>query len=228
VIYDRLMKWRRTAIVIFLTLAPWPAVWYGMYELRSVLWTFVLYHGLCLLPAIIWGRSLWQSHVLWPSGRQWLLVLSAAVFTSVVGVAAYIYTGEMVVSRAHVLDVLTTRGFLATYLLPLAIYFVVVNAILEELFWRGTVLNELEYLDKPGRMAGTLWTAMTFAAWHYLVLKALLQPGFAELGVAGILGLGVFTSWLYRRTQSIVLPILVHALVFDLAAIVLFVVLLKT
>jgi membrane protease YdiL (CAAX protease family) len=106
--------------------------------------------------------------------------------------------------------------------MPLAVYFIIVNAILEELFWRGVILNELDEVTKSWRMFGTAWTATTFAAWHYLVLRALLQPGYAELTVLGVLGMGIFTSWLYRKTQSIIVPILWHALVFDLSIIAIF------
>jgi membrane protease YdiL (CAAX protease family) len=219
------MQWHRPAIVIFLTLLPWPAVWYGMYELRSIVWTFFLYHGVVLLPACIWGRNLWWSHVRTPTGKQWLVLFFAGIFSCLVAVAAYNTTGELIVSRQHVLGALTERGFRATALLPLAIYFVIVNAVLEELFWRGVVLNELDYLNTRVRHAGTVWTALAFATWHYLVIRTLLQPGYAEMAVLGVLAVGVFCSELYRRTQSIVLPILWHALVFDIAIIAMFAVL---
>ena len=54
------------------------------------------------------------------------------------------------------------------------------------------------------------------------MLRLLLRPGWAELAVLGILAAGVFFSWLYRRTGSIVVPILWHGLVFDLALILIF------
>ena len=219
------MNWRRATIVVFLTLLPWPAVWYGMYGLNSLVWTFFLYHGCCLLPAIIWGRRLWLPHILLPSDRQWLVVLAFAVLTCLAAVGLYEYSGQLIVSRQQVVNVLTERGFRATFMLPLAIYFIVVNAILEELFWRGVVLNELDYFDKRRRLVGSAWTAVTFASWHYVVLRALLQPVYAELAVLGVLVMGAFCSWLYRKTQSIVLPILWHALVFDAAVIAVFTVL---
>jgi membrane protease YdiL (CAAX protease family) len=218
----------RIITVVLLTLMPWPAVWFGMYKLNSLLWTFLLYHGVCLLPAIIWGWRLWKPHVMMPTRRQMAVAIWAAGLTTVVGIAAYEFTGDMIVSRKEVLEVLTTRGFDATYLLPLSVYFVLINATLEELFWRGVVLNELDYMNTETRRLGTIWTAIAFSAWHWLVLRALLHPGWAELAVLGVLAMGFFSSWLYRRTQSIVMPIIWHALVFDLAIIALFAVLVLT
>lgn len=217
------MNYRRIAIVIILTLLPWPAVWFGMYKLSSLVATFFLYHFVCLLPAIIWQRKLWLSHWIQPTRRQWVVVLATATSACVLAVAIYTYSGTAIVSRTQVLSVLTERGFTARWLLPLSLYFVIVNAALEELFWRGVILNELEYVDKKVRFAGTAWTAFAFAAWHWLVLRALLRPGWAELAVLGVVAMGFFTSWLYRKTNSILLPILWHGLVFDLAIIAMFV-----
>jgi len=198
-----------------------------MFELNSLLWTFILYHGLCLL-AVIWGWRLWKPHLIMPSPRQWEVVLVAALLTSAVAVMAYKLTGDVVISRTEVLKVLTLRGFQGTYLLPLAFYFVVINATLEELFWRGVVLNELDYVGNKERKIATIWTAFAFTTWHYLVLRELIRPGWAEIALCGVLAMGFFSSWLYRRTQSIVIPIVWHALVFDLAIIMMFAVLVLT
>jgi membrane protease YdiL (CAAX protease family) len=110
---------------------------------------------------------------------------------------------------------------------PMIVYFVPVNAVLEELFWRGVVLNELRGLDEQDYVAGSVWTAFTFAVWHYLVLRLLLRHGWAEATVLGILAAGMFFSWLYRRTGSIVIPILWHGLVFDLGILLIFRVMVK-
>jgi membrane protease YdiL (CAAX protease family) len=214
---------KRLAIVFFLTLLPWPLVWLGMYQLSSIVWAFLLYHGVCLIPAIIWGHRLWREHVFAPTPKQmFVLFLTAALFC-LGGLLMYKFTGNLIFDRADVLQTLTTRGYLATWLLPMSFYLVIVNAVLEELFWRGVVLNELEPLNDKLRHFGTAWTAVTFAAWHWLVFHALLKPGWAELTVIILVGIGVFCSWLYKRTGSIVLPILFHALVLDLAVVVVFV-----
>jgi membrane protease YdiL (CAAX protease family) len=219
------MQKSRVAIVILLTLLPWPAVWVGMYEFRNIMWTFFAYHFVCLLPAIIWGRKLWLPHVFMPAGKQWLIVLAAAMGACFLGLFVYSSTGEVILSKTEVMKVMTERGFNGTYLLPLGVYFVVVNATCEELFWRGVVLNELELVNERYRFAGTIWTALTFSAWHWLVVRTLLKSGWAELAVVGILVMGLYCSWLYRKTQSIVIPILWHALVFDLAIMAMFTVL---
>jgi membrane protease YdiL (CAAX protease family) len=214
---------KRLAIAMCLSVMPWPAVWFGMYKLNSIVWAFVLYHGVCLLPAIIWGRDLWTGHMKRPTSKQTVVLVSAALAFCLGGLALYHVSGNLIVDRNDVLHSLTDRGYEAQWLLPISIYLVVINAILEELFWRGVVLNELEPLNERMKHFGTLWAAMTFATWHWLVFHALLKPGWAELSVLVLVGIGVFCSWLYKRTGSIVMPILFHAFVLDLAVIVIFV-----
>ena len=167
---------RRLAIVVLLTLLPWPAVWLGMYRLDSIVWTFFLYHGCCLLPAALWGRRLWRGAVRWPTLRQWAVLLAALVCVVPLSLFGYAEIGKRVLDAGDIPSIVTMRGFHATWLLPFGVYFVLVNAILEELFWRGVVLNELRGTSEAVWTVGAVWTAFTFAAWHYLVLRLMLRP----------------------------------------------------
>lgn len=213
---------RRLGLVFVLTLLPWPAVWYGMYRRDSLIWTFVLYHGVCLLPAAYLGRRLWLPTVRWPTRDQWLALAVATLVALPLAPIAWHLLGARFIDRTDMLSVVTTRGFRAAWLLPLGFYFVPVNAALEELFWRGVILNELRGTGDALWTLGAIWTAFTFAAWHFLVLHLLLRPGWAEAAVLLILAAGIFLAWLYRRTHSIIVPILWHGLVFDLALIIIF------
>jgi len=212
----------RVALVILLTLLPWPAVWLGMYEAHSLVLTFALYHGLCLMPMAIAGRHLWRRAVQMPTARELLTLGVAAAIILPLTVIIYHWIGSTFISSADALAIVTARGFQARWLVPLGLYFVVVNSVLEELFWRGVVLNELDRTPDQVNKAGALWTATTFAAWHYIVIRLLVRPGWAELVVVCIVAAGTFFSWLYRRSGSIVLPILWHAVVFDLPLILIF------
>jgi len=218
---------RRLFLVVLLTLLPWPAVWLGMYAIQSLAWTFVLYHGVCVLPAAIAGRHFWRGALRLPTARELATLLVTAAIALPLTVIVFRWTGSTFIDRAGVMSIVTARGFQARWLVPLGAYFVIVNSILEELFWRGTVLNALSRAPERFRRIGAVWTAGTFAARHYLAVRLLVRPGWAELTVAAIAGAGVFFSWVYRRSGSIVLPILWHAVVFDLPLILIFAAIVK-
>lgn len=219
---DAVRSRRRLALIVLLTLLPWPAVWLGMYHFDNLIWTFVLYHGACLLPAAYFGRRLWLPAWRWPTKRQWITLLIGIAIAVPLTLKIYAIIGSDIISSDDLLNVVTDRGFHARWLLPLCVYFIPVNAVLEELFWRGVVLNELRGLSEEFQWIGAAWTAVTFGAWHYLVIRLLLLQGWAEATTLVIMLAGVFLAWLYRRTGSIVVPILWHGLIFDLALLLVF------
>ena len=213
---------QRLMIVVLLTLLPWPAVWLGMYRLDSIVWTCGLYPGLARRPAAVGGRTLGRGALRGPTGRQGAALGAAIAVVLPLTLFVYSEIGRNLFNAVDLRSVVTERGFQTAWLLPFGVYFVAVNATLEELFWRGVVLNELRGTGETIWTLGAIWTAFTFAAWHYLVLRLLLRPGWAELTVVGVLGAGIFFAWLYRRTHSIIVPILWHGLLFDFALVVVF------
>lgn len=213
---------RRLAAVVLLTLLPWPAVWLGMYKLDNLIVTFALYHGLCLLPAALWGHGLWRASLRWPTRGQGAVIGAVTLVSIPLVLIAYHVIGTYFIDPQDLRSVVKARGFGDAWFWPLACYFVPVNATLEELFWRGVVLNELRGMNDAAWSFGAVWTALAFGGWHYLVLRLLLRHGWAEATVLGIIAAGVFLAWLYRRTGSILVPILWHGLVFDLALLVVF------
>jgi membrane protease YdiL (CAAX protease family) len=212
---------RHKTLVVLWTFLPWLVLSLGMHFFRSILWSFFLYHGCCLLPAIIWRRKSWQKHLILPTVRQIALVATVGAAFGLVTWALHGLIGGFVLDRPRALTAMTTRGFQISWLLPLSIYFMTVNPVVEELFWRGVVLNDL--CDRETKMfsAPYIWTNLSFAAWHLLVVRLFVTPLLNVLAVVIVAAVGFFLSWLYRRTGSVILPILWHGLVFDMAVIVL-------
>lgn len=105
-------------------------------------------------------------------------------------------------------------GGFATRLLPtlpratvavvaLALFIAVVNASLEELFWRGVYIRLF-----PGRLiAGWLYPAALFALWHLVPTSI---SGFAVDLVVGAAFLGLVYGWVAQRTGTIRYTIVAH------------------
>ena len=195
-------------------------VWLGLHRCHNVVGTFALYHGCCLLPAIIFYRNLWLGHLQLPTRKQVAIMLCASVFFSLLAAFLFSLLGDRLISKQHVLQELASRGWTRDQFYPLVLYFLTVNPVLEELFWRGVIINGLT--NKRGEMDFRLqvWVAWCFAAWHYLVLRVFFQQFFAESIVVGIAVVGGALAYLYRKYKSLVLPILWHSLVFDMLVIV--------
>ena len=113
-----------------------------------------------------------------------------------------------------VLLVVPVAGGFATVLLPalpqatlgvvaLAWLIAVVNASLEELFWRGVYIRLF-----PGRLvAGFLYPAALFALWH---VSPTSVRGSAAVLVSAAAYLGLAYGWIAYRTGTIRYTVLAH------------------
>ena len=175
-----------------------------------------------MLTASVAGFQLWRDDIRLPTKLQWMGPAVAAFVMSVAGMLLYETVGRDLINPTSVLTAMSSRGFRDSQFLGFATYFVIVNATLEELFWRGVVLNELKGLALRQRSFGTWWTAASFGAWHYLVMRLLLRGFWPLVAAAFIMLCGIFLDLVYQRTRNILLAIVWHALVFDVPIILIF------
>lgn len=217
------MKFPQLAAVILLTLLPWPVVWFGLYFLKSAVGTFALYHGLCLIPAAVAGRSLWRHQLRLPTLNEWIVLSIAMIVVPALAVLLSFATGDLVVSKSFLMNSLNARGYSNELLVPICLYLIFVNGPLEELFWRGVIYNLESLLDKERQWGWRIWTAVSFAAWHFLVLSMLLTPGWALPMTILFSFVGLFLGQLMQYSKSLVLVSLWHGLVFDGAVVAVFI-----
>lgn len=84
----------------------------------------------------------------------------------------------------------------------------IVNAVAEEVFWRGLYVRAF-----PGRtFAGWIAPALGFAAWHIVPLSVtgVTRDSIAMLAGAALIGLG--NGWIALRTGSLRYTTIAHAL----------------
>jgi len=203
------------------TFLPCAALWVGLYFIKSALWTYAIYHGVCLVPAIIWGRSFWQASFIKPTLKDSALLLGAALLFGAGAVIGYELLGTMVLSNENVPVLLREQGISRELFVLFAIYACTVNPLLEELFWRGVVLNALDRSGSRFKYFGITWSSLLYALFHYLIFRLVLYPGWAEIGILLLAGYGALMAMIYRKTGSIVTTALAHGLLTDLACVLL-------
>ncbi|OVE75594.1 hypothetical protein BVX97_04200 [bacterium E08(2017)] len=92
-----------------------------------------------------------------------------------------------------------------------AIYWVLVNAVLEEYVWRWFVVKKLQAVA-PGIIA-VLLSALAFTIHHVIALNVYFAPGVNLICSSGIFVGGAIWSWFYTRYHSIWPGYLSHAVV---------------
>jgi membrane protease YdiL (CAAX protease family) len=190
---------------MFWMLAPWPAVGAGLYVFHSAALAFALYAAVCLLGT-------WQSGGLkqpWGARLSWRVHLSAALLANAALVGAYLWLGGWALPvekmRAGLLSVGVTRSSFA-WLFP---YFLIGNPLVEEVFWRGPLVDNTH----AGRAA---IRAIFFGAWHSLAVFLFMPAWAAALATLGVMAVGFALGRVAGTTRSLGDAALFHALCADL------------
>jgi uncharacterized protein len=206
------------------SLLPCVAMWAGLYACKSAVWAYVFYHGICLLPALVWGRVLWLKTCRTPERKHCLWLLLASVIFSIVALGTYEFMGPLLLSDTGVITLLKDLGYNRGVFLGLAFYTIVVNPLVEEVFWRGIVLNALDKVRRPPfKHFGIVTSSLAYALFHYFIFRMVLFPGWAEIATLMLAAYGAGLAVLYRKTGSILTTAVAHGLLTDMAVIVLIV-----
>lgn len=201
---------------------PCLAMFAGLYTMHSATWAYVFYHGICLLPIIIWGRDLWTPSLKRPQKMHCLALLAASVVFSCVAVFTYEFFGPRLLSDRSVLALLRDLGYSRGVFIGLGVYTIIVNPLIEEIFWRGIVLNQLDrFRNPPFKHFGIICSSLAYAAFHYLIFRMVLFPGWAEVATLLLAIYGGLLAVIYRRSGSILTTALAHGLLTDTAVIAL-------
>lgn len=212
---------RELWIIICMMILPYSIIWLGMNFFKSAVWSLALYHGFCLLPGIICGREVFRKTLRVPTYLQLLGLVVASALFSFGTLFTYKHFGATVLSDTHVFELMKTLGYNRDIFTPLCIYIVVVNPALEELFWRGFVMNKLDELCPESPHCGLIWSSFAYGAFHYPIMQLVMYPGWAEFGTVALMVYGAGLGVLYRKTNSVIMPALAHALLTDLSAVLL-------
>lgn len=211
---------RSSAIVALLLLVPAPtlgticALWleitdgpigqtlYGMAKIWILVWP------------LIWLR--------WVAGGKWSLspARRGGFFVGAtlgIAISACIFVAWLALGD-HIIDPETVREAAARNALDnrlryltLAVYMVVINALLEEYVWRWFVFQRCRALVGP--LAAVMLASAFFTAHHVLVLSAQFSWPVVVLGSIGVFTGGVVWTWCYLRFQSIWPGYVSHAIV---------------
>lgn len=208
------------ALMIF-TLLPVPIIWFGLNILENARASILLFHGLVLLPAIVWWSDVWMRGLRLPTKGQTRVLITFCIGFVALALTLYETLGEVFLSTPNVFGLLLHLGHKNSRFIPLGLYFIFINSTLEELFWRGIVLTKLDQYTPRLKYFGILWSSFAYGLYHYSILQMIVYPFWAVFGTFALMANGIVLAVLYRRTHSIVLASLYHALSTDLTAIAL-------
>lgn len=203
--------------ILFWSLIPSITIWIGLYQMKSAAWAYGIYHVVYLVPSIIVGRHLWLRTVRKPQLKHVLWIFVTALVFSLITVAAYEIAGHVVLSNKKVGALLLELGLTRGNLIVFGLYATFVNPIVEELYWRGVLFNELERVKI--KHFALVWSSLAHAIFHYLIFRLVLFPIANEIGILMLAVYNGILAIIYRRSGSIITAAIAHGLLTDMACI---------
>ena len=139
-------------------------------------------------------------------GLRQILLLAAAIFTLILG-------GYFVLRNwadfSGITASLTANAGVSREVFPIvAVYIPLVNALLEEFFFRGFAFLTLRQLF-PEKFV-YLFSAAVFALYHVSILQGWFSPALYALAMAGLTVGGLLFNWLDSRSGSLLPSYFVH------------------
>ncbi len=179
---------------------PYLAVIIGLSGLESAWGSILLYH--CGIVLVLWLARYWRLGEPLKTRTDYLILTTVAVASLLGGVLIFWLWPFMKLGALLLVSELANLGLSSTAWLLFMAYYVTINPVLEELFWRG-------YLGSDS--AFPTWNDVWFAGYHILVLIRFVTVPWI---VASFLIL-VSAAWLWRqlahRYQGLIMPIASHA-----------------
>ena len=135
-----------------------------------------------------------------------ILLLAAAIFTLILG-GYFVLRGF--VDFSGITESLTTNAGVSREIFPfVAIYIPLVNALLEEFFFRGFAFLTLRRFVSAKFAYG--FSAVVFALYHVSILQGWFSPAIYALAMTGLAVGGLLFDWVDSRAESLLPSYLVH------------------
>lgn len=138
-----------------------------------------------------------------------LVLLGAAAFVSVLVAFAVLRTqinltaisGELE-NALHV----NSGNFIAV-----GIYITIVNAALEEYFFRGFLFINLKKNSSRERFFAYMYSSLLFSFYHLSVFRTWFDPRLLAVALVGLVVAGTFFNYLDEKSDSIIYSYIMHA-----------------
>lgn len=206
------------AILIALILLPLAAIGLqlglGLAERFGVA-GYSLYKLCFLLPPLLYcrrrGIGVRRDILRWRCWRERLpQALGLGLLSILIFWGAYLLLGDRLLDRDLVVAKLGEQFRVsARTVIPIGLFTVFANSLLEEFFYRGFAFGRLV---RRRRRLGYLLPAGVFAAHHVLFILPWLEPLPLGIAAGGLFAFALVLSRLYERAGSIVAPWLAHLL----------------
>lgn len=189
-------------------IGPTLMIFIGLQVFGNVLITFLLFYGWLIAVPLMDGAL--------PKER-WKITKQTLVLGTGSGLLFFIFIfGGLNWLHIYLLDIGALRtllvdwGFSGPAEIGLVFVLLILNPVLEELYWRGYMYEKLRKRGTAAR--AILMTASFYTLYHIISVLHLFETGYSFAAVIPVLAAGLFWGWIREKTGSIFAAIISHLL----------------
>lgn len=194
-------------------LLPAGLVYIGMGVLHSIPTAVLLYHAYCLFRVAV-NRTR-ASRFQWPPLDELIRATLSGVVLSCAGVLLWRLTGDAIADPDLCRIRMVSLGLPIPTWGVFAAYFLLVNPVIEEYYWRGCLQSQARNVG----IKNDAMVAIPFSVWHIVPIWLVCGPLAAILGGLAVYGVGIVLTMMYRLTGDIGRCVVWHAMMADVAVI---------
>lgn len=177
---------------------PYVTVGWGLYIMHSAWAAAISYHlGMGLILAI---EHRWGLVKELPKGHNLVIIVAGVILGAVGGMVLYVLWPWLGISAAYQAT-LVSLGLESDSFGFFIVYFIAVNAWLEEIYWRG-------YLGSNGHLPELV--DILFGGYHLLVLAFFINGFWQLLSLIVLISAGFIWRQMTRWSKGLLAPVLSH------------------
>jgi len=143
-----------------------------------------------------------------PIDKKYIKVSFVLAFLAFALILIGFFIMRPMLDQSMIIGALSDVGITENNFIPAFVYYALVNAALEELFFRGFIFITLYRMNF--KIYAHVYSALLFAVYHIAVMKEGVTPGLLILAIVGLVVVGLMFNELTRRCRSIIGSYAVH------------------
>ena len=138
-----------------------------------------------------------------------MVLLGAGAFASVV--AAYVLLGSQIDFESIIGELEMSLDVNAGNFIAVGIYIIVVNAAIEEFFFRGFLFLNLKNNSFGERVFAYAYSSLLFSVYHLSIFRTWFDLKLTAAAILGLLAAGIFFNRLDEKNGTIISSYIIHA-----------------
>ncbi|UKS25299.1 CPBP family intramembrane metalloprotease [Paenibacillus sp. HWE-109] len=194
-------------MILLLLIAPTVLIYAGLYVFQNVPITFLLFYGWLFLMPVLFKTNVLRNLTDKTRIRHILVGIGLGTFCLVGIIVSGALLHNELFDSSQLGLLLKKWEFTGEYTIGLVFILTLVNPLLEEIYWRGFILEKLHSMKYK-----VLISSFFYSLYHFLVLLPMFKGPYPLIFFLLVFFAGIVWGWMVIKFRTLWGSIICHAL----------------